>query len=46
MTKRDDRRHDFETRLRARLAADVDDIDDVTLRRLRAGRHAGWKEEP
>ncbi len=40
MTKRDDRQRDLETRLRARLAREADDIDVDTLRRLRSARHA------
>ncbi len=40
MTKRDDRQRNLETRLRARLATEVDDIDDETLRRLRSARRA------
>ncbi len=40
MTKRDDRQRDFETRLRERLAHEVDDIDGEALRRLQSARRA------
>lgn len=40
MTKRDDANRDLEDRLRTRLTAEVDSIDDATARRLRLARHA------